>query len=242
MAPIQPVLRRTGHGNIGAHGLELSPEVEVTLVEQRPSWRSGGRQEIAPGARDRAPRPEAHRRPARAAQSLGPALDRPRDVRALATRADHHDEWEDLLADLSYGDVTDVDLPALPVLGDTTLPDLPALPDDATEEVEPTLLDTPALPPPLTPVLPMPAVHHGDLSTERFADPPEALPTLSPWRMRQASPSRAQRPTPGNGKRLTRSDREAMARVIALAKPRISTTRTPPAARPMGIPSRTAGR
>jgi hypothetical protein len=157
---------------------------------------------------------------------------------------DVQDDWDSLFAEteIHYGDVTDVDVPALPALGDTTLPDLPALPDDLTEEVEPTLLDTPALTTPyLTPANAMAPVHPP--LAERLPDTPLAPPTLSPWRARQTPAPRAPKSTPGNGsKRLTRTEREALARVIALAKPRTSTTRTSSAARFTGTPTRTPDR
>jgi hypothetical protein len=246
MALIQTVMRRVGHLDVDSHGLEISPEGEITLVNQRPEWRAGDGRQMPLGAHDRTPRPEMHRRPAHASQSPNPAWDTQTDLRALAARAGDQDDWDSLFAEteIHYGDVTDVDVPALPAIGDTTLPDLPALPDDLTEEVEPTLLDTPTLMAPyLTPVRPMTPVHRGNQPAERLPDPPAALPALSPWRARQTSAPRASRPTPGNSsKRLTRSEREALARVIALAKPRTSTTRTPLAARPMDMPTRTAGR
>lgn len=237
MALLQPVIRRLGHANVDSHGFEPSPEAEVTIVDQAPVWRG----ELPRRTADRMSRREVRRPAYRTPQSPDLAEDTQLELRAVAASVYDEEDWDRIIAEAraGSGDVTDVDMPALPAVGDSTLPDQALMADDVTEEADFTLIDTPTL------MTPYPAPARPGTTVRRAAPVPERLPdapgTAQPGNLSPALPApRTPRFTPDSGsKRLTRrSDRDALARVIALAKPRTSTTRT----RPAGRAARTADR
>lgn len=136
--------------------------------------------------------------------------------------------------ELDVGEDTAVDVPAL---------GREAVPEDTMEETEPTLLDTPTLSTPvLTTARPGAPVRPASTRTTSRPSSSHAVPVRPTARVPSLQ-ARSGRP-PGVPQTSTytsaapvsrRDEREALARVIALAKPRV----TPPRPRPIVRPLRT---